>query len=292
MTARLCFSLIAFAVITGCATRPPPVDFEKEFLDEKAKYEPNVEKTYWLLGIRSLCPTSTTNIIDCPMIPEGTKLRTDGIERGVTSNAYYHVTLEDNANLDFKLSSPTSPLTSSIVAILKTLLPIKIPTPKCSLLVTDIPSVSVSSKDNEADIDAAVVMALRECAIFNREDVNVRISVAVIAAASPPNQIKWKIVRQPVLGIPNSWFIVLELAEGSPQQVLQHFLDSYASINLPSIKGIRAAVQGANFDGDQNNLSFRIKADAHANGTDLTSLLGALIPLIDSKLDFKIQQPK
>lgn len=173
-----------------------------------------------------------------------------------------------NANLDFKLSSPTSPLTTSIVAILKTLLPIKIPTPKCSLLVTDISSVSVSSKDNEADIDAAVVMALRECAIFNREDVNVRISVAVIAAASPPNQIKWKIVRQPVLGIPNSWFIVLELTEGSPQQVLQHFLDSYASIDLPSIKGIRAAVQGANFDGDQNNLSFRIKADAHANGTD------------------------
>jgi hypothetical protein len=135
-------------------------------------------------------------------------------------------------------------------------------------------------------------MALRECAIFNREDVNVRISVAVIAAASPPNQIKWKIVRQPVLGIPNSWVIVLELTEGSPQQVLQHFLDGYASINLPSIKGIRAAVQGANFDGDQNNLSFRIKADAHANGTDLTSLLTLLIPLIDSKLDFKIQQPK
>jgi len=195
-----------------------------------------------------------------------------------------------NANLDFKLSSPTSPLTTSIVAIL--MLPIKIPTPKCSLLIKDIPSVSISSKDNEADIDAAVVMALRECAIFNREDVNVRISVAVIAAATPPNQIKWKIVRQPVLGIPSSWVIVLELTEGSPQQVLQHFLDGYASINLPSIKGIRAAVQGVNFDGDQNNLSFRIKADAHANGTDLTSLLTLLIPLIDSKLDFKIQQPK
>ena len=92
---RPCFGLIAFAVITGCATRPPPVDFDKEFLDETAKYEPNVGKTYWLLGIRSLCPTSTTNIIDWPMIPEGTKLRTDGIERGVTSNAFYHVTHED-----------------------------------------------------------------------------------------------------------------------------------------------------------------------------------------------------
>lgn len=95
MQAKFFFGLVALALLTGCATRPPPVDFEKEFLDEKAKYEPNVGKTYWLLGIRSLCPTSTTNIIDCPMIPEGTKLRTDGIERGVTSTAYYHVTLED-----------------------------------------------------------------------------------------------------------------------------------------------------------------------------------------------------
>ena len=95
MQAKFFFGLVALALLTGCATRPPPVDFEKEFLDEKAKYEPNVGKTYWLLGIRSLCPTSTANIIDCPMIPEGTKLRTDGIERGVTSTAYYHVTLED-----------------------------------------------------------------------------------------------------------------------------------------------------------------------------------------------------
>jgi hypothetical protein len=29
------------------------------------------------------------------MIPAGTRLQTDGIERGVTTSAYYHVTLED-----------------------------------------------------------------------------------------------------------------------------------------------------------------------------------------------------
>ena len=92
---RLCFGLIAFAVVTGCVKRPPPVDFEKEFLDERAKYAPNIGKTYWLLGVRSLCPTSTTNVIDCTSVPPGTKLQTDGIERGVTSDAYYHVTLED-----------------------------------------------------------------------------------------------------------------------------------------------------------------------------------------------------
>jgi hypothetical protein len=64
-------------------------------LEEKAKYEPNVGKTYWLLAIRSLCPTSTTGIIDCTSIPAGTKLQTDGVERGVTTDAFYHVTLED-----------------------------------------------------------------------------------------------------------------------------------------------------------------------------------------------------
>ncbi|MGN6747353.1 MAG: hypothetical protein ACTHJS_02050 [Xanthobacteraceae bacterium] len=95
MKTRLCFYLIALAMMVGCATRPPAVDFEKDFLQEKAKYEPNIGKTYWLLGIRSLCPTPTTNIIDCASIPEGTKLHTDGVERGVTTDAYYHVTLDD-----------------------------------------------------------------------------------------------------------------------------------------------------------------------------------------------------
>ena len=95
MKTRLCFGLIALAVMAGCVKRPPPVDFEKEFLEEKAKYEPNIGKTYWLLGSRFLCPTSTTNVIDCTSIPPSTKLQTDGIQRGITSNAYYHVTLED-----------------------------------------------------------------------------------------------------------------------------------------------------------------------------------------------------
>jgi hypothetical protein len=88
-------SFIALAVMTGCARRPPGVDFEKDFLQEKAKYEPNIGKNYWLLGSRFLCPKSTTNVIDCTSIPAGTKLQLDGIERRVTSDAYYHVTLED-----------------------------------------------------------------------------------------------------------------------------------------------------------------------------------------------------
>jgi hypothetical protein len=38
---------------------------------------------------------STTNVIDCTLIDAGSKLQLDGIERGVTSDAYYHVKLED-----------------------------------------------------------------------------------------------------------------------------------------------------------------------------------------------------
>ena len=57
----------------GLRDAPPPVDFEKDFLQEETKYEPNIGKDYWL-----------------------TRLRPDGIERGISSDAYYHVTLDDN----------------------------------------------------------------------------------------------------------------------------------------------------------------------------------------------------
>jgi hypothetical protein len=92
---HLIFGLIALATMTGCAKRPPSVDFEKGFLEEKAKYEPNIGKTYWLLGSRFLCPRPTTNVIDCTSIPPTSKLEVDGIERGITSDAHYHVKLED-----------------------------------------------------------------------------------------------------------------------------------------------------------------------------------------------------
>lgn len=96
MKTGLCFGLVALAALTGCATRQaPPVDFEKEFLQEKAKYEPNIGKDYWLRVVVFLCPTSTTNVVDCTSIFPPTKLQPDGIERGRTSTAYYHVNLED-----------------------------------------------------------------------------------------------------------------------------------------------------------------------------------------------------
>jgi hypothetical protein len=95
LKAKLIFCFIALAVSSGCVKTPPAVDYEKDFLQEKAKYEPNIGKNYWLRGSRFLCPTPVTNVIHCMSIPGGTKLQLDGIERGVTSDAYYHVKLED-----------------------------------------------------------------------------------------------------------------------------------------------------------------------------------------------------
>ena len=79
----------------GCAARPPLPDDEKAFLEAKARYEPNIGKTYWLRTNTYLCPRPGSNILDCTSIPTGTKLQTDGIERGITSDANFHVKLED-----------------------------------------------------------------------------------------------------------------------------------------------------------------------------------------------------
>jgi hypothetical protein len=87
--------VIALTAMMGCATRPPVVDFEKEYLEQKAKYEPFIGKTYWLSLDKRLCPTPAANIPDCTSILRGTKLQADGIERGRTSDAQYHVKLED-----------------------------------------------------------------------------------------------------------------------------------------------------------------------------------------------------
>jgi hypothetical protein len=59
------------------------------------KYEANIAKDYWLTSEKFLCPRPTSNVVDCQSIPSGSKLRPDGIERGITSDAFYHVTLED-----------------------------------------------------------------------------------------------------------------------------------------------------------------------------------------------------
>jgi hypothetical protein len=92
---RLIFSIIALGLMMGCAARPHLSNDEKTFLEKKAKYEPNIGKTYWLRTNTYLCPRPAANILDCTSIPVGTKLQTDGIERGITSDPEYHVKLED-----------------------------------------------------------------------------------------------------------------------------------------------------------------------------------------------------
>jgi hypothetical protein len=97
---RLCFGLIALAVMTGCAKRQAAPDdsarYQEQFLREKADYEPNLAKNYWALMNMAACPVPTL-IEDgkCEGIPKGTKFQPDAIEQGPAGGAYYHVKLED-----------------------------------------------------------------------------------------------------------------------------------------------------------------------------------------------------
>jgi len=95
LKAQLIFYFIALALTMGCAKRPPAVDFEKDFAQQKAHYEPNLGKDFWLRSDRFICATPRSNDLDCQLIPRGSKLQPDGIERGITSDAYYHVKVED-----------------------------------------------------------------------------------------------------------------------------------------------------------------------------------------------------
>jgi hypothetical protein len=67
----------------------------KRLLTGKGEIRGKHRKDYWLTSDKFLCPRPTSNVIDCQSIPSGSKLRPDGIERGITSDAFYHVKLED-----------------------------------------------------------------------------------------------------------------------------------------------------------------------------------------------------
>ena len=91
MKRKLAFSLIALALTSGCTKRPPSVDFEKSFLEEKAKKAVQSKTTRF--DVRTL--GGLKQYLDCTSIPPTSKLELDGIERGITSDAHYHVKLED-----------------------------------------------------------------------------------------------------------------------------------------------------------------------------------------------------
>jgi hypothetical protein len=96
---RLCFGVIALAVMTGCAKDPKAViasyDHEK-FLRDKVKYEHEIGKYYWAELPQFLCTRPATNPEgECSLLAVNAKLEPDGIEEGTFGNPYFHVKLAD-----------------------------------------------------------------------------------------------------------------------------------------------------------------------------------------------------
>jgi hypothetical protein len=198
-----------------------------------------------------------------------------------------------NVNGEITVSSATSKLRDEILAVSATILPVRIPTPACTLLLNRISPLEISSKDNEADIDATAHLSLR-CGLINSDDTEAKLKLAVIAKVLKGNRLSWSIPRRPELGIPNLWWFFLNLAKGNPndyaRNILQQLLNDHGTIQLPAIDDVRAALQGANFDGDKNTISFRVKGDAHSNGAKLASLLAEFLKT--QKFSFTVPKPQ
>jgi len=187
-----------------------------------------------------------------------------------------------NVNGEVTASATTSKLRDEMLAIASKLLPVKFSIPLCTITITRISSLNVSSKDAEADVDVGFHF-LQVCAIF-REELDATAKLAVVAKVLKGNRLSWTVPRNPELKIPG---LGAFLSEKHARELLQGFLDQHI-IQIPAIDGVRAALQGANFDGDKNTLSFRIKADAHTDGAKLTSLLAQYL----KTQDFNFTIPK
>jgi hypothetical protein len=105
---HLIFSVVALAVATCCAKDPKAViesDDTEKFLREKAAYESNIGKDYWVNLVVLLCPTPTVgNRSTCATLVKPIKLHLDGIEKGEFGRPYFHATLTDGRSGYFPAS--------------------------------------------------------------------------------------------------------------------------------------------------------------------------------------------
>jgi hypothetical protein len=96
---RLCFGLIALAMMTGCAKDPKAVIASHEherFLGDKVQYEPKIGKDYWVRIPVFLCAKPAGDPEgECTLVAETAKLKPDGIEQGMFGYPYFHVALTD-----------------------------------------------------------------------------------------------------------------------------------------------------------------------------------------------------
>jgi hypothetical protein len=104
---RSCLPLLALA-LAGCGSAQQQLQLQQPtnpqtYAQEKARYERNVGKVYWVAGALRFCPVPNLINTKCQVLGEG-HLKIDGIEQGFTETPagnlparerYYHVTLHD-----------------------------------------------------------------------------------------------------------------------------------------------------------------------------------------------------
>jgi hypothetical protein len=100
---RSCLPLLAFA-LAGRSSAQQQLQLQHQTnlhtdAQEKARYERNVGKVYWVAGALRLCPAPNLINTSCQVLGDGL-LKIDGMEQGITETPaarerYYRVTLHD-----------------------------------------------------------------------------------------------------------------------------------------------------------------------------------------------------
>jgi len=104
---RKCLPLLALA-LAGCGSAQEQLQLQHQtnlqtYTQEKARYERNVGKVYWVAGALRFCPVPSLINTKCQVLGDG-HLKIDGIEQGITETPagnlparerYYRVTLHD-----------------------------------------------------------------------------------------------------------------------------------------------------------------------------------------------------
>jgi len=104
---RSCLPLLAFA-LAGCGSAQQQLQLQHQtnsqtYAQQKAQYERNVGKAYWIASALRFCPVPNRINTKCQVLGDG-YLKIDGIERDITETAagnlparerYYRVTLHD-----------------------------------------------------------------------------------------------------------------------------------------------------------------------------------------------------
>src|SRR3974390_1704566 len=84
---RSCLLLLALA-LAGCGSAQQPLQLQHQtnlqtYAQEKARYERNVGKVYWVAGAVRFCPVPDLTNTKCQVLGEG-HVKIDEVEQGIT----------------------------------------------------------------------------------------------------------------------------------------------------------------------------------------------------------------